>query len=379
MDNIFFVHTPLQLMVAQQIINQEKLEHNLLLYSYVYESKHVLKVYDLMRIDDLWEDRLFFMHLNDWASIRLKYIIPDLFSCLHNYKKIRKILHETNASHVYLSDINNISYKFTAQLLSKKKIDVSFFEDGSSHYIEKKLAVPGPKIILRTLAFLLDTFYFYPIWNIKFAKYMFCENLKHIQVPMVSRYSLIPFYNESFDILLHYTPLMSQKMKAYLDSELAKYGSKDLTLFLTSPVYEDVASSDSTVYIKTIRDFVDEYDKSDMLVIKFHPREREKDKELILSILKEKGVNYSVMSEQYSLPVESYLSYFKFKKIYTFYSSTVLYNGFLYPHVEFVFLYNTLLNNCKKSNVGNIGLLEGVIADFEHCMDVMRSKEKTVI
>ena len=37
MANLFFIHTPLELLIAQQIINQEKLTDNVMLCGYVGE------------------------------------------------------------------------------------------------------------------------------------------------------------------------------------------------------------------------------------------------------------------------------------------------------------------------------------------------------
>ena len=55
MANLFFIHTPLQLMIAQMIIEQEKLKDNVMLCGYVDDNRHFLQLYDLIRIDEMWK------------------------------------------------------------------------------------------------------------------------------------------------------------------------------------------------------------------------------------------------------------------------------------------------------------------------------------
>ena len=46
MANLFFIHTPLQLMIAQMIIKQENLKDNVMLCGYVDDNRHFLQIYD---------------------------------------------------------------------------------------------------------------------------------------------------------------------------------------------------------------------------------------------------------------------------------------------------------------------------------------------
>ena len=58
MGNLFFVFTPLQLFVAQQIIRQEELKDCILVESFVKDNRHFLEVYDMMLIKGLWKKKM---------------------------------------------------------------------------------------------------------------------------------------------------------------------------------------------------------------------------------------------------------------------------------------------------------------------------------
>ena len=107
---------------------------------------------------------------------------------------------------------------------------------------------------------------------------------------------------------------------------------------------------------KALEKYKDEY-----LVVKFHPREFEKDREATLNLIKDKGLNYSVLGQRINIPVELYLQNCQVDEILFFNTSTYFYNGFLFPKAKFVKLLPLLHKKCIENNVPCLEQMETLI------------------
>ena len=109
MGNLFFVFTPLQLFVAQQIIRQEKLQNNVLLEGYRSLFKDA---YNMMRLDDLWRNVIPFQDLAIWNGGRVR-SWKQVKQTYSNYKRIKVILEENQIDTIYLGEVLNQACRFT--------------------------------------------------------------------------------------------------------------------------------------------------------------------------------------------------------------------------------------------------------------------------
>ena len=92
MANLFFIHTPFQLFVAQQLIHQESCVNNIMLYGYVGSNIQNLKAYDLMIIPELWQDRILMEDIAEWAVHDKRHPIKSSKKILDRYKSIISIV-----------------------------------------------------------------------------------------------------------------------------------------------------------------------------------------------------------------------------------------------------------------------------------------------
>ena len=90
--NIFFIQSPLQLLVAQQIINQEKLTVNVMIFGYIHQNRHFLDIYDLVRIDDMWTDCVYMEKIAEWGLGSIRSLRRDCKLFKKNYELIASLV-----------------------------------------------------------------------------------------------------------------------------------------------------------------------------------------------------------------------------------------------------------------------------------------------
>ena len=190
----------MQLLVAQQIINMKNLSDNIMLYGYIGDNSHFLEIYDLTIIDQLWSDKVLLPDLAQWASISRRHIFYDLVNTYRNFNYIKRLVNQYGIGCIYLGDINNYSNKFADIVFAKRNIEISFFEEGSSHYafqdhfLNKKRYLPD-----YLLCSILDFLYFKPLFKTTYAKFCFIKDIRFDQLHISKRYSIRPYYHESYD------------------------------------------------------------------------------------------------------------------------------------------------------------------------------------
>lgn len=359
-SNLFIVFTPLQLFVAQQIIRQEKLENCVLIEGY---QRLFADTFNMMRMENLWYDRIEFGDIAKWDGFSLN-TYRDVKKCWNNYKVIKNFAEKHRVSTIYLGEVLNQACRFTAVLFSHQGYKIAFFEEGTSHYIDRPYK--EHKSLKKQLKeWLYDYFYFIPIYHIRFAKWRLNPNMPYDKLPMNKRYSIIPFHNESYDVRLYVKPMFSPKLTAYVDSNIPNNNEKGKIMLLTDPLRELMKEKDLYLYYETIDDCLHEIDENSILYIKFHPRERENSRERIIQLAENSGVNYKILSEEVNICVEYYLQRCKFDKIYFFNAATYFYNGYAFPKTEFVKLMPVVYKKAKDAGVENLEYMENMLKMIE--------------
>lgn len=355
MGNLFIVFTPLQLFVAQQIIRQEKLEKCVLIEAW---RSQFAKVYDMMRVDELWKDIIVIENIHCWEDAPL-HSLTNIKEHISNYDKFGDILKEYKISHIYLGEILNPLCRFISVRYSHLGYKIVFFEEGTSHYIERPYT--EDKSLKHKLKVMMYDFLFYlPVYHILYAKWRLGVNRPYNELPIDKRFSIIPYHNKSFDVRLGIKPLFSSKLEKYVEANITKDDERRVML-MTDPLRELMEQKDLYLYFETIKECINSVDSDAMLYIKFHPREIEISRKKILEIANESGKKFKVLSEEVNICVEYYLQKYRFEKIYFFNAATFFYNGYAFPKTEFVKLMPIVYAKAKKAGVNNLTYMENML------------------
>lgn len=359
MANLFVVFTPLQVVIAQQIIVQEKLKDNIMLESYFPGYSQFLDIYQLIRNDELWSKIIPFDNWASWDHNGIQ-ILKHFSDVRKRSKEIKDILQANKIDVVYLADFQNQTNRFTCFWLTKLGYNVIFFEEGYSHYIPRVASPPSNSFIHSVFERMLDWCYYMPFYHIKFAKWRCYPNRDYHGLPMYLRYSIIPgIHHEPYDKILHYTPMISQKLRTFIDDEIE--GTKDdKILLLTDPMTEVLQPRYKFLYFDTIRESLSE-DINKHIYIKFHPRDSKDNRDKTINIIKALGCKYTVLGERINIPVEFYLQSTNFSKVLFFNTSTYFYNGYLFPETTFVKLLPVLYKKCLEHKAPSLKQMKLIV------------------
>ncbi len=363
MANLFVVYTPFQFFIAQQIVEQEKLKDCVLLMSYIPHNRNFINIYEIMEIEGMWSKKIIFENFDRWDGNKLSNL-KDISFAYKNYKRIKKILEENNVDNIFLGEIQNPALRFTDIVFSHLGYHVNFYEEGAAHYIQRPYI--KETLLLKTKIFLLDLLYYLPLYHVRFAKwhYIWFRPIKN-DLPIHKRFSVIPIYKESFDVQLFPRILISERTLNYIQRDVNK-DDKLRILYMTDPLAELIGDKWLHVYYKTIEESFNQLNRNATLYIKFHPRDSQKDKNIILNLANQAGIKFKILSETINIPVEYYLQKYKFDSIYIFNASTYFYNGFLFPQAKFIKLLPLLYNNLKKQSKGEAFIsLEKILKHME--------------
>lgn len=364
MANLFFIHTPLQLMIAQMIIRQERLKDNVMLYGYVEKNFHFVDIYDLTIVDYLWNARVFMPQVANWGILSRKHLFRGGASTYRNYKFISQVICDYHIDTLFLGDMWNLYCQFTAMIFHRKGFRICFFEEGNGHYILPNNYNVTGNLTNKAYALILDALYYLPLYGVRMGYRSYWKGLSLAEIPMDVRYSVVPFYHEDFDILLTVPPVISDKLANYIANENKRFCHNANVLLMTSPIYEWMGESyekDEEIYVKTIINSMKALGKGVCVHIKFHPREREYVCKKVLTELEKLHINYIQLGSEMNIPVEYYLQYIHYEKIVMFLSSTSFYNGYLFPKVKFVSILEDYYNNCKAAGSQSIHMIEPLL------------------
>lgn len=351
MSNLFIVFTPFQLFVAQQIVKQEKLSNNILIKGWVAGNKHFLEIYDVIKIDEYWNKELIFPEISQIDGFRTK-SLRDIKEAYNNYQKLKRIVIDNNITNVYLGEIDNQALRFIAVTLSHMGKSIYWFEEGSSHYVERAYIFDNSK--QRDIKIKLrDLLYYLPLYHVKFARWRYNPGCPPKGLPMNGRFTIIPgFYNEKFDKILKFENIISDRTKEYIEKNI-NHEDEKRSLFVSQPREGKLEKC----CFEVIQEYFSTFDKSNMLYIKFHPREKKEAKKCIEQIVSSLGIKYKILSDEINIPIELFLQHYKFDEIILFDSSTYFYNGYIYPKTEIISLLPQLYTKCKTRRIGDLQLM----------------------
>lgn len=363
MANLFVVFTPLQVVIAQQIIRQEKLSDNVMLESSLPNFLHFLNIYEVLLIQEMWTKEILFDQWPCWDNGGVN-ILGDAIKTKQKAKEIKRILVSNNIDTIYLADYQCQTNRFTCVWLRSMGYKVVFYEEGYSHYIPRPASPPPQNLLHKVYEWILDVFYYQPFYHVNFAKWRCYPNKDYHGLPISARYSIIPdIHHEPYDKLLKCEPMVSPKLQTYINEELDKYDeNKDekKILLLTDPMTEVLRPQYRYLYFETISESLDNY-RDYCVVVKFHPRDNEKDRDRIIKMIEGKGLKYIVLGQRINIPIELYLQNCHFEEILFFNTSTYFYNGYLFPKTKFVKQLPLLYQKCLKTKVTGLKQMESLI------------------
>jgi len=358
--NLFIVFTPLQLFVAQQIIRQESLENNVIIEGW---RNLFAKTYDMMRINELWAERIEWQDISLWDRGRIKGI-NDIWTTYKNFKRIKNICNRYKISTIYLGEVLNQACRFTAVLFSNLKYEIVFFEEGTSHYINRPY-IKKNSLSHRLKIWIYDLLYYLPLYHVRFAEWRLNTNMPYDKLPIDKRFSIIPFHNKAFDTRLYVKPMFSSELMEYVKTNFSNGVNERRYMLMTDPLRELMKKEDLYLYFETIKECVDSIDRSIVLYIKFHPREIESSRKRILEIVHDSGIKFKVLSEEVNICVEYYLQLFSFEKIFFFNAATYFYNGYAFPKTEFVKLMPIVYKKAKEKGIEDLTYMENMLKMIE--------------
>lgn len=345
MAKLFVVATPLQMLVAQQLIRQEKIKDAVLLESSFAGFNSFQPSYDVCRIDGLWSKRLKpIMDFPSWDSQGIN-LSRSAQKTYNRYKDFRKLLCDNNIDTIYLADYQNQTYRFMTEVLTHDGYKVCFFEEGYSHYVPRVGKV-NSGLVAKLKELFLDIFYYLPFYHIRFAKWRNNPNRPYEGLHIFKRYSIVPgFHCKDYDERLYCEPMISEKLTGIL-KEAVEEDDKNLVLLLTDPMTEVLSSDYKYLYYEVLKNSLADINSDYIVYLKFHPRDTEEARQKTIELVKSLGLNFRILSTKVNIPVEYFLIGSKFEEIFFFNTSTYFYNGYMFPKCNFHQLLPELLNLC---------------------------------
>ena len=344
----------------QNSVKNAALENNIILWGW---HQRFTAVYEMMKMPTFWEKEYFYENLGGWFGSSIS-SFKDIRYAYHNYQWIKSILRENNVNTIYLGEILNQSYRFTSVVFHKKGYKIAFFEEGTSHYVNRPYK-ESHSIKTRVKQLLLDSCYFLPLYGVRFAKWHSTPNRPYEELPIDRRYSIIPFHHEVFDVRLNIEPIFPEKLKEYVLSNIKTEDGMHRVMLMTDPLWELMPKDYLYLYFDTISECIESISTEQFLYIKFHPREIESSRCRILDIAEKSGLHYKVLSDEVNICVEYYLQMFYFEKIFFFNAATFFYNGYAFPHMKFVKLMPIIYRKSQEVGLKKLTYMEKILNMIE--------------
>lgn len=365
MANLFFIHTPMQLFMAQQIIHQERLKDNVMVYDYAGNNKHYIDAYKFIFISEMWSKRVINPVRLGWNMIKGNGLIKDIREIRNSLDVIEAFVLDNDVKMIYMGDVLNRGYRLLAHIFYKRNIGIAFFEEGYSHYTGRYES--WKKIFKDVLyAFILDGFIYYPRYHERLEYKVSVTDNNFNKIPQNVRYSLIPFYHESYDRLLKPTLLLSQVLQSYMEQELIKIkragGAGSLALFVNEEIKNFVKDVDAVIEEQLLKECVfHAVDAETLFLIKFHPAENVERRNQVKGMFDKNNIRYCILSEEINVPVEYYLQMLNFKRIFSYATAVTLYNGYLFPQTPTTRLLDDLVRICKEKQLPHLDKIEKLV------------------
>lgn len=320
----------------------------------------------MLKIDSLWGNTYILPELPSWDGLMIR-SIGDVRHAYSNYKRLKRIAKGNHVDTLFLGENKNQSIRFTAKIFSRLGYKIAYFEEGLAHYMKEEWA-PNNTLTFKLKVWLRDFAYYLPLYHFRFAKWRYQPQMPlDVNFPMDARYSILPVYEGEKEHLVKPYFEFSDNLKSYIDKKIHKVEEKRQILLLTQPlneVYGKIKNFEE-IYLSIIAKTLDKVSVEVTIYVKFHPRDAVSFRTNLLKKLQAKNKKVCVLSEEINLPVEIYLQYMNFDKIYFFYSSTYAYNGYLFPRQNFVSLLPQLNETCVKVAGHEFKIYKQIISLFE--------------
>jgi hypothetical protein len=352
--NLFFVHTPFQVLVAQNLIIKKKLSNNIILLSNTgANAKHFYDVFDKLLIKELWVE---------------KYILGNLYNGVYSFKnpvksyinlfkfseKIKKLINKNSVEALYFGDINHPAYVFLAEYWQQKEIN--FFEEGLSHYnipiLKKKF---DQSFIIKLKTFLTNYVVFRSLGVKNFSRYIQSTSDTRFGFEIKKKFNILPVEENKYDEIIKFDIYPSEGLKSLFKNEKFQKLRKDKrenVLYLSSSgsfLFSNPLEDGLTMILKIINKIQSNIN----FLIKFHPKDSDDKKVAILKYLKKEGISFIEILPELDLPVEFLFNQIKIDFIFGYGSSSQLYSEMLQPEVPNYNLFYTLNELYKDKNLEN--------------------------
>lgn len=335
MANLFFVHTPLCLFVAQNIIIQENCTHNILFIRNVEDSEGFSEAYNMLLIDSLWENHYAVTDSRKWK----KSTIRTLLTFIKNERYIQKIIKTHNIEKIYFANINDLRYRLEFLRIARMGIESCVYEEGLSHYI-RQIYINYKKVIIGSL--FLDFFILFPRLSLSYLKYLRQPEMTLLNDVIKKRFNILPQKEVmQFDEPLRITKGISFKLHNNVDElkqQLTKQNGSvsNLVLYASQPLFNRGFICDKVLYdvIDNLLESLKNNFVKKTVVIKFHPRETIEEQKIIKDLFQKHNINYLILETHRSIPLEVYLQNIPFDLLISFNSSCVAYDGYVYQYRE---------------------------------------------
>ena len=376
MANLFFIHTPMQLFMAQQIINQEGLKDNVMVYDYAGANAYYQKTYDMICIPVMWKRRILNPVRLGWNMTREKrHFLKSIRDIRHKVKLLEKFVRNENAKALYLGDMLNGGYRILAHLFYPKGLTIGFFEEGFSHYTGRVAGKPKLPEIVKTI--LIDVFVYLPLYQGCYEyKAKIVDNDVN-KIPQTVRYSLIPYYNEPFDRIVKSELLLSPILHEYLEKEkieiLKIKQDGELILFVNEDICHFAAGINNSIEEELLKESVFlKSKKESVFLIKFHPAESDERRKMVAKFFEDNNIKFFILSKGMNVPVEYYLQMYKFSRIFTYATAVSLYNGYLFPYTNTTRLLDDLLFICRRRGIDHTDRLAKIILRLDGIQETLK-------
>lgn len=331
MNNLFLIHTPFQLTVAQSIVNTVNGD-NYLVIIIRKEIKNSIETMKLLLLENTWKD-VFFIENIDRGILKASTFYDQSIKndAIEFYSQILEIISNLRVSALYFGDPKHIVYNNISLLNSSKNI--FYLEEGVSSYYKLQQS-------LKVRLFNKYSFIFFYSLNVKKS---FIFKL-FVKINPIYFSSIKQSSKTHFNLELKF----SDKLANYLnDIEFQPNSNLFISTSLT-PLIPD--------YTVFLRDLFCNYTElfNEKLYIKFHPIETEDVKHIFVSVLNELKVNFEIISDEYAIPVEYFVAKIKPKKVYGFDSSSLfLYVPIIFKNMDVVFLFENTYKLLSERNLLN--------------------------
>ena len=219
--NLFFIHTPFQLFVVNQIINYKHLEHNVAVLGFVQNNRHFYQLYEYMMEDGSFDYIYHFDDLENWALISLHSPLKSICRIVKNYKYLYKIIKRHHIRSLYLGDINNFSCKLL-HIDKRYSIINAFHEEYDEKLpISKKIPLKIRQVVLNDIKGLQNIDYNEMLLYISSPVYEEFGS-EGVEVFFTFLSVKLDLYSDKTIFVIKYHPRDTEQFKQRFQKELSK-------------------------------------------------------------------------------------------------------------------------------------------------------------